>query len=133
MYRIQLNQTREAWHPITIQDPEAGKVKLRVRYALLSGDEMSALISEGLGEESEGDQEQDRIALLRRALSTEERNRRDRKLADRIVDWEFGDEKGEKLPCTDDIKLAVLNIPYLREPIDKGLFDASRGGQRKNS
>jgi hypothetical protein len=130
MYRIQLNQTREAWHQITIQDPEAGKVKLRVRYALLSGDEMSALIAEGLGEESEGDQ--DRIALLRHALSSEERNRRDRQLADRIVDWEFGDEKGEKLPCTTDIKLAVLNVPYLREPIDKGLFDASRGGQRKN-
>ena len=132
MYRVTLNSTREAWHQIQIQDPEAGKVKLRVRYALLDTDTMAEWIAEGLSDDADGDESDSRMAALRRSLDPERRAEMDRRLADRIVDWDLGGDDGEKLPCTTDNKLAVLKIPYLREPIDRGLFDASRGAARKN-
>ena len=132
MYRISLNSTREAWHNVTVTDPEAGKVKTRVRYALLDTDTMAEWIAEGLAEESDGDEAAGRMAALRRSLDPDRRAEMDRRLADRIVDWDLGGDDGEKLPCTTDVKLAVLKIPYLREPIDRGLFDASRGAARKN-
>lgn len=130
MYRISLNSTREAWHQVQIQDPEAGKVKTRIRYALLDTDTMAEWLAEGLSDEA--DEAESRMASLRRSLDPERRAANDRRLADRIVDWELGGDDGEKLPCTTDNKLAVLKIPYLREPIDRGLYDASRGAARKN-
>lgn len=133
MYRIQLNAAREAWWKLDVHDPEAGKVKTRVRYRLLDTDEIAAWLDEGLGEgDPDAESSESRIESLRRALDPERRADLDRRLADRIVDWEFADEAGEKLACTTDTKLAVLKIPYLREPIDRGLFEASRGAARKN-
>ena len=130
MYRINLSETREADWTITATDPEHGKVKIKIRYLLLDRDQIAERILGGLGDDSESDV--GRFEALRRTLSREEMERRDIERAGRIVDWDLGNEAGEKLPCTMPNKLAVLKIPFLFEPIDKGIFDASRGGQRKN-
>jgi hypothetical protein len=54
-------------------------------------------------------------------------------LGERITGWEgIGDEDGTPLPFNPQTLAAVLDEPYLRQPIEDGLYAASRGALAKN-
>jgi hypothetical protein len=93
-------------------------VEIRIRYRLLTRGELRALAGEI--REAEGDAD----ALL---------GKLDARLAERITGWEgIGDEDGAPLAFTADNLAALLDQPYLREAIERGLYAASRGALEKN-
>ena len=122
---FRLNKTREVLWPVTVSVPVDGGVEtaeLKIRYRLLNRSELAA-IGDGL-----------------RALTPEEREnatqlmgRLDAILTERITGWEgIADEGGTALAFNPEHLAAVLDVPYLREAIEQGLYAASRGALAKN-
>jgi hypothetical protein len=122
---FRLNKTREVLWPVSVSVPVDGGVEtvpVQIRYRLLSRSELAA-IGDGL-----------------RALTQEERESAtqlmghlDQLLAERITGWEgIADETGAPLAFTPEHLAQVLDVPYLREAIETGLYAASRGALGKS-
>lgn len=115
-------RNREVLWPVTISAPADGgpqKVEIKVRYKLLTRSELAEL-SERLKAAAEGS-DADVISTL------------DSLLAERITGWDgIADEAGNPLAFTPDNVAAVLDVPYVREAIESGLYAASRGAVAKN-
>jgi len=118
---FRLAKQREVLWPVTVQVPEDGgpqSIEIKVRYKLLARSELRALASALSTVAGDTD------ALLAEL---------DTKLIERITGWEdLGDEDGNALAFTRANVEAVLDIPYLREAIEQGLYAASRGALAKN-
>jgi hypothetical protein len=115
-------RNREVLWPVTVNVPADGgpeKVEIQIRYRLLTRSELSGL-SERIKAAAEGGEGEVLAAL-------------DGLLAERITGWDgISDEAGEVLPFSADNLTAVLDVPYLREAIETGLYAASRGALAKN-
>ena len=113
---------REVLWPVTVSVPADGgpeKVEIRIRYRLLTRSELSGF-AERIKAAAE-DSETSVVGVL------------DGLLAERITGWDgISDEAGEALAFTPDNLAAVLDVPYLREAIESGLYAASRGATVKN-
>jgi hypothetical protein len=115
-------RNREVLWPVTVNVPADGgpeKVEIRIRYRLLTRSELTGM-SERIKAAAEGG-EADVVHVL------------DGLLTERITGWDgISDEAGEALAFTPDNLTAVLDVPYLREAIETGLYAASRGAAVKN-
>ena len=118
---FQFARQREVLWPVTVAVPADGgpqAVEIQIRYRLLTRSELRALA--GAIAEAQGDTD----ALL---------GTLDARLAERITGWEgIAGEDGQPLPFTADTLAALLDQPYLREAIERGLYAASRGALEKN-
>lgn len=118
---FKLAKERQVLWPVTVQVPEDGgpqAVDIQVRYRLLTRSELKALAGALAGVSGDTD------ALLAEL---------DARLSDRITGWEgIADEAGKPLPFTPENMAAVLDVPYLRDAIEQGLYAASRGALAKN-
>ena len=113
---------REVLWPVTVNVPADGgpeKIEIQVRYRLLTRSELAGL--------------SDRIKAAAEAGEGEVLSTLDALLAERITGWSgIAGEDGEALPYTADNLAALLDVPYLREAIETGLYSASRGALAKN-
>jgi hypothetical protein len=112
---------REVLWPVTVSVPVDGGVaptELQIRYRLLTRSELA-----DLGERLRATEGGERALMATL----------DGLLAARITGWEgIADESGAPLPFTPETLAAVLDVPYLREAIEAGLYAASRGALAKN-
>jgi outer membrane receptor for Fe3+-dicitrate len=118
---FKLAQKREVLWPVTVTVPVDGgveKVEIQVRYRLLVRSELAAFTDRIKATAENGANVIDALDGL---------------LTERITGWHgISDESGEDLPFTQDNLAAVLDVPYLREAIEAGLYAASRGALAKN-
>jgi len=117
---FRLAKQREVLWPVTVQVPADGgpqPVEIQIRYRLLRRSELADMHA--------------------RIVASAEANTLladlDAVLGERITGWEgIGDEDGTPLPFNPQTLAAVLDEPYLRQPIEDGLYAASRGALAKN-
>jgi hypothetical protein len=129
---------RQVLWPVTINVPidggETQEMEIRVRYRLLTQDEMTARAHEDLAAARAASTDQSPIEGLLAAIEPEGLKKRLDQLKACITGWEgIADAEGNPLPFTATNLEAVLNVPYLRTPIASGLMEASRGAPAKNS
>jgi hypothetical protein len=122
MFRLAKN--REVLWPIRVSVPIDGGVEtaeLSIRYRLLTRSELAALGDRLKAATSEGESTVSLMGVL------------DGLLSERITGWEgLAGEDGAPLAFTPEHLAAVLDVPYLREAIEAGLYAASRGALAKN-
>lgn len=49
-----------------------------------------------------------------------------------VIGWTIEGDDGEKLPCTDETKIAVFGVPYVRTAAMQTYLKAVTGGRVKN-
>lgn len=108
-------------------------VEIEVQYRLLGRKEMSEALLKGLNLSEQSD-DAAKLEALRQALAPEARQEADDWLAGHIRAWRNGleDEEGNPLPCHAETLALVMDIPYLRQALDRGLWDASRAAPAGN-
>lgn len=127
---FKLAKQREVLWPVTIDVPAedgSGAVKpvqIKIRYKLLSRTEMREAIEVAKQQAAAGGE------------MTEEQARADGEwLAARITGWEdvVDAETGGPAEFSAEALAALLDVPYVAQPVASGLWDASRGAPAKNS
>lgn len=109
--------------PVTLSVPQDGgpqKVEVRVRYRLMTRSEMDTVVRRLREQADDGSPLAvgDTIDAL---------------LEERIVGWGgIEGESGELLEFNAENLKAMLDVPFLREAFESGLYQASRGALAKN-
>jgi|GEM_PF-1009668 len=121
-------KNREVLWPVVIQVPQDGgtvqEVTVKVRYKLLTRNEMAAAVRDaGDIKDTGGMIEQERLDAT------------DNWLVDHITGWEDINDTDTQSPLifSREMCLELMQSPYVRNAIDAGLWEASRGAQVKNS
>lgn len=108
--------------PVTVSEPSDGgarKVTLRVKYRLLTNSQFEEF-SMRLREIPD-----DEISAKKRIIED--------LLLNHIVGWEdIVDESGAPIPYSTEMLRALLDLPYVREALEAGLYSESRGAAAKN-
>jgi hypothetical protein len=108
--------------PVTVSEPSDGgaqKVTMRVRYRLLTNSQFEEF-HRRLREAPDED-----ISAKKRII--------DEVLIKHIVGWDdVLDESGAPLAFSPEVLRALLDLPYLREALEAGLYSESRGASAKN-
>jgi hypothetical protein len=118
---------REVDWPVKISVPADGGAtdehEITARLKLASGDEFTqirAAVVQSMFRAGQGEGS---------APSQTERDR----LAKYVIDWDgIETEDGEPIPCNDETRLALLDIPYLYTAFSAALMQASSGARAKN-
>ena len=138
MFKFAVN--RQVLWPVVVHIPrddgsgEGLEAQVKIRYRLLTQAELTARAREDLESARVVGGDQTVVEGLLAQISPERIEQRLQELKDRITGWEdFADEQGEPLPFTPENLAAVLDVPYLRGPIERGLVEASQGARAKNS
>lgn len=127
-------KNREVLWPVEVSSPVDGgsvdKFVVKICYKLLTQSEISTRVRD----EMDMMRHADDIDKSMASISETELAKRNQDLMDHIVGWEdIADaDSGEPLPFTPENVAAVLDLPYARPAIGKGLLDASRGAPVKN-
>lgn len=119
---LRISKDRVVLWPVSVSLPADGgpeRVEIKVRYRLLTRSDMDGVAERLRARAAEGDQVI--IGLV------------DDLLADRVLGWEgIEGEDGQPLAYSPEAVRALLDLPYLREAIESGLYAASRGAVAKN-
>jgi len=119
---LRILKERVVLWPVTVSVPADGgpeRVEVKVRYRLLTRSDMDAIAERLRAVAAEGDHAV--VGLV------------DTVLAERVLGWEgIEGEDGEPLAHSPEAVRALLDLPYLREAIESGLYAASRGASAKN-
>lgn len=131
--------SRQVLWPVVVRIPrddgtgEAIEAQIKIRYRLLTQTELTARARDDLETARAVGSDQAGVDGLLEQISPERVDRRLQEMKGRITGWEdFADEQGEPLPFTAENLAAVLDVPYLRAPIERGLIEASQGARAKN-
>lgn len=138
MFRV--NTKREVLYPVTINtvkvdgSGEAEPLRIKVRYRLLSRDEMRRQLAEQMKQVSEGG-DGEYAKALRRSLDDEQVKLRDSDLADHVLDWEgiVDDASGDPVPFSREVLLQLLGeYSAFSAALHEGLWSASKELPVKN-
>ncbi|MGE0289688.1 MAG: hypothetical protein AB7I42_25640 [Bradyrhizobium sp.] len=131
---------REVLWPVTVLVPlddgsgQVAEMEIRIRYRLLTSTELNDRAREELEVALSAGVEGGAVDGMLAQLSPDRINKAMEDLKGRITGWEgLADEAGEPLAFTPENLDGVLEIPYLRTAIHRGLVEASQGAPAKNS
>lgn len=142
MIRIDLTQDPTRWHPVSVLDDQGEPAEIRVQYALLGLDAVSAYrrdqMALGLqGAVSRGDDDGTAQADFLRALmdrmAPEQIAERRALLREHIRGWDLVDAAQAPLPCTPEILDAVISRADFFAPLWEGLLEASEGAPKRGA
>jgi len=122
------HKPRTVWWPVTFEVPaeEGGgrlEFSVEVRLRLMTRTEMREALRDSLpGDENT-------VAALLRTVDPKAAEKRDRQLADRVLDWRnVADEHGEPLPFSREALLAVMDMaPAFAAALDQVVWQLSSG------
>lgn len=140
MIRIDLTQPPTRWHAVTVLDDQGEPAEIRVQYALLDLEAVTAyrrdqmqLGVQGAASRDDGAAQADFLRSLLDRMSPEQLAERRAVLRTHILGWDLVDPDQVPLPCTPEIIAAVVGRADFFAPLFEGLLEASEGAPKRGA
>jgi hypothetical protein len=143
MIRVDFSSAPKRWHTVELPDENGEPQEAKIQYKLLDKVTVtgyrradielakSGALFRSSAREDDPSIEQAFLSELVERMDESELTARTDLLRSHIAGWDFEGADGNPLPCTDEIKSALLNRADWFAPIWQGLLDASEGAGKK--